>query len=386
MANFYYFFNFCLEEQSISRLKILFTIPNFDTAGSGKALFNIAKNLDINLFEPHICCSHNRGEFFQIVKSTGIPVHIHNSTHEMIPRLRGLSKCFQLANYFKNIGIDLVHSFHYGSDYSEALSAKFAGIPWIYTKKNMNWGGSSKNSWRLRTIFASHILAQNTDMLRSFFPKSKKVTLVPRGVDIVEFQPRKVNFDLLNKFKIAKNEKVILCVANLHPVKGINVLFDAFHKLPNKLNDLHLLIVGDKENEMGIRLEKMVQKSNKSDKIHISGKVSNVNDYYSIADLFVLPTLDQGRREGCPVALLEAIASGLFVFGSNIAGIKDILRPFPSNLFQAGNSDELAKKISDYFVNKYPNINDDLLKHVRDSYSIKVEAKNHEDIYKNLLV
>ena len=347
---------------------------------------NVAKNLDNNLFEPHICCSHNRGEFFKVLESSGIPIHIHNSTHNMIPRLKGFSNSIRLAKYFKSLGIDLIHSFHYGSDYSEALSAKFARIPWVYTKKNMNWGGSSNNSWRLRTLLASHILAQNTDMLKSYFCNSKKVTLVPRGVDISEFQPRKVDSNLLDKFNIAKNEKVILCVANLHPVKGVNVLFDAFHKLPNKFDYLHLLIVGDKENETGKELEKLKKSSLKSDKIHLTGKVSNVQEFYSMADLFVLPTLIEGRQEGCPVALLEALASGLNVLGSKVAGIKDILQPFPSNLFQPSNSDQLAKKISDFFLYEYPNKNNELLTHIRNKYSIKVEVRNHENIYKNILL
>ena len=53
----------------------------------------------------------------------------------MIPRFNGIVKCFKLSKFFKKLEIDLIHSFHYGSDYSEALAAKFAGIPWVYTKK-----------------------------------------------------------------------------------------------------------------------------------------------------------------------------------------------------------------------------------------------------------
>ena len=53
----------------------------------------------------------------------------------MIPRIAGIKKCITTANYFKSLGIDLIHSFHYGADYSEALAAKLAGIPWMYTKK-----------------------------------------------------------------------------------------------------------------------------------------------------------------------------------------------------------------------------------------------------------
>lgn len=302
----------------------------------------------------------------------------------MIPRFKGMLNCIQLAKYFKNLNIDLIHSFHYGADYSEALSANFARIPWVYTKKNMNWGGSSKNAWHIRTLLASHILVQNTDMLKTFFINSKKTTLVPRGVDTREFKKRKANVDLLNRLNLINN-KVILCVANLHPVKGVNVLFDAFHKLPDLLKNTSLIIVGDKENSIGKELQYLIENSPKRDKIHLVGKVNNVHDYYSIADLFVLPTLNKGRQEGCPVALLEGLASGLNVLGSNVAGIKDILNPFPANLFEAGNSDELAKKMSIHLTSDFTQINKKLIKHLKNYYSIMVEVEKHESIYKSIL-
>ena len=65
-------------EKESTKLRILFTIPNFDTAGSGKALLNIATRLDKEIFEPHIACLHDRGDYFQVVKESRIPVHIFN--------------------------------------------------------------------------------------------------------------------------------------------------------------------------------------------------------------------------------------------------------------------------------------------------------------------
>ena len=99
-------------------IKILYTIPNFDTAGSGKALLNIAIRLDKTKFEPHICCSHNNGDFFEKVKSSGIPVHIFQTTTLMKPRIKGLLNCLKIALYFKKLKFDLIHSFHYAPDYS----------------------------------------------------------------------------------------------------------------------------------------------------------------------------------------------------------------------------------------------------------------------------
>tara|TARA_B100000131_G_scaffold322779_1_gene378031 strand:+ start:47 stop:1150 length:1104 start_codon:yes stop_codon:yes gene_type:complete len=363
-------------------IKVLYTIPNFDTAGSGKALLNVAKTLDKKKFTPIICCSHDRGKFFKVVNQSNIPVYIHQTTHNMIPRVEGVFKCLKLAKFFKKLGVDVIHSFHYGADYSEALAAKFARIPWVYTKKNMNWGGYSKNGWKLRTLFAKHILAQNTDMFKEFFPKSKKVSLVPRGVDIDEFKPREKNNRLLKKYNIKENEKIIVCVANLHPVKGIETLLYAFKSLLNKIDNFHLFIVGEKENSYGEFLQKKVQHLSN---IHFTGKVYNVVDYYSIANIFVLPTIDKGRREGCPVALLEALASGLDVIASDVPGIRDVLNNFPFNLFQPGDSTELSKKIFKLINNNSFKINSSLLSHVRKNYNIGVEARKHEKIYEKLL-
>ena len=66
------------------KIKILFTIPNFDSAGSGKALLNVAKNLDTSKFEPHICCSHSKGDYYKTVQDSGIPIHIKQTTHPML--------------------------------------------------------------------------------------------------------------------------------------------------------------------------------------------------------------------------------------------------------------------------------------------------------------
>ena len=175
--------------QKLRKIKILFSIPNFDTAGSGKALLKVAQGLDKERFIPEILCMHDKGAFFNTVKESGIKVHIYQYTTQMKPYVRGLKEVFKISRFFKSIYPDMIHSFHYAPDYSEPLAARLAGIKWIYTKKNMNWGGSSANGWKLRSWLANHILVQNKDMISEFFPNSRKISLVPRGVDTKEFYP-----------------------------------------------------------------------------------------------------------------------------------------------------------------------------------------------------
>ena len=98
-------------------------------------------------------------------------------------------------------------------------------------------------------------------------------------------------------------------------------------------------------------MEKMAKDSPFGFKIHFTGKVDNVINYYSIADIFVLPTIKKG--EGCPVSLLEAMSCGIPSIASNVSGIKDILAPFPDLLFTPGDLDSLTEKLENFIIKKW---------------------------------
>ena len=82
-----------------TKIKILYTIPNFDTAGSKIPLLKIVNNLDKNYFEPQIACLHNRGDLFQDVKESGIKVHIIDLYKNARPIIKMLRECYQIKNF-----------------------------------------------------------------------------------------------------------------------------------------------------------------------------------------------------------------------------------------------------------------------------------------------
>ena len=85
------------------------------------------------------------------------------------------------------------------------------------------------------------------------------------------------------------------------------------------------------------------------------GKQKYVRDFLDISEIYVQPTLDQGGGEGAPIAILEAMANGKIIIGSNISGICDQLEPFSDHLFKAGNLAKLSDKMKKFFdhVNNY---------------------------------
>lgn len=366
------------------RIRILFTIPNFDTAGSGKALLNIATRLDPESFDPHIMCMHDKGEFFNTVRASNIPIHIHQYTTPIKPYIKGLLNCWKLSRIFKTIRPDIIHSFHYSSDYSEALAARLAGIKWVYTKKNMSWGGGSKNSWRLRSFLARHIIAQNTDMLKLFFPNHKNVTLIPRGVDLNQFTPGQMDPALRAKYRVAEGGRIVICVANLVPVKGVEVLIDAFAQLAPEFPLWKVWIVGDDQNEYGSQLHDKVSELLLGERIIFTGKQPNVKIFLDQAEIFVLPTLNMGRMEGSPVSLLEAMANGKVVLGSEIPGIRDQLKTLKDFIFEPSNMNDLAKKLADLFIKPTSQLREIGIRHMdycSRNFSIGTEVARHEALY-----
>jgi glycosyltransferase involved in cell wall biosynthesis len=367
------------------KAKILFSIPNFDTAGSGKALLNIASKLNKDVFEAHICCMHERGFLFQEVLNSAISVHIYPYLHSMIPRLQGFFLSLQKAQFYRRNAFDLVHSFHYGADYSEALSVRLAFRKWVFTKKNMSWGGKSKNAWKIRSALAHQIVVQNSDMLHEFYPDCKKCTLIMRGVDVEKFKMQVPDLSLKASMGIPLQNKVLICVANLVPVKGPELLIGAFRKLHDPENQFHLLIVGDDSSAYAKELKSLAIGD---ERIIFTGKVSDVEKYLSMADIFVLPTLDKGRKEGSPVSLLEAMSAEKYVIASDTSGIKDILAAFPDQLFPAGSEEALRIKLRDALTmeqEKRRELGRKLRKSVRDNFSIEREVSDHENMYAALL-
>jgi len=322
------------------KVKILFTIPNFNTAGSGKALINVISRLDKNIFEPSICCRHDRGDLFKSAKELNVPIYITDFTVATKPRIRGASNIYKLSGIFRKIKPDIIHSYNYSDDYSEALAAKISGIKWIYTKKNMSWGS---NAWKMRTFLADAVIPQNEEMLEIFFKGLNKCRLIPIGINLKEFEHIERNEDILARYNLTTSAPVILTVANIIPIKGIDFLIRGFELASEDLPEAKLLIVGEDRNEYANELKKKVKEMNIGNKIVFTGKQSDIKDFFSIADMFILSSMKAG--EGGPISVLEAMASGVLSYGSDVPGIRDQFRDFQDQLFESENPGSIANKI-----------------------------------------
>ncbi len=361
----------------MKKIKVLFTIPNFDTAGSGKALLKIATRLNKDIFEPHIACFHTEGDYFDEVIKSGIPFHVKTFTIPFTKSPMFLWKCWQNRKFFA--GFDIVHSFHYKKDISEALAARWAGCKWVYSKKNMKWGS---RGWKWRTRLSDGVVALCPEMLQRFFPDNPKVFQINRGVDTAEFFPQAKSQALLHKYQINPGEKVLAFVANIVPLKGLEELLDAYKILYQKHPRLHLLIVGDDRSPYAqtVKAKAALVGGN----IHFAGKQLDVAGHLSIADVFIIPS----HTETGPVCLLEAMACGIPSLGSNVSGINNIFSHRPQQLFAKSNVAEMVEKVE--WMLAMPEAEKAELVEMQHEiiasrFSLEAEVKAHEAFYLKVL-
>jgi glycosyltransferase involved in cell wall biosynthesis len=327
---------------------ILFTIPNFITAGSGRALLNLVERLDRTRFAPGVCVARKGGDLDQEVEAMGIPFYEAPFTVSPKPYVTLPWRAWRASRAVAHAQASVVsgqssvvrdrrsvspsscrsfalwHSFHYSDDYTEPIIARMAGAQaWVFTKKNMGWGS---RAWSLRSRFATRIAAQNGDMMRDFFPAnglSSKARLVPRGVDCSKFSPDiPPTLRIRAQSNIPVDSTVVACVAHLVPVKGHPTLLKALADLP----ELHLLLAGKPlDRDYAGSLHEQVAQLDLGDRVHFLGRVQEVPAMLAESDIFVLPTWAKWRMEGCPVALLEAMACGKACVATDIPGSRDLL-------------------------------------------------------------
>ncbi|MCX7549063.1 glycosyltransferase family 4 protein [Xanthomarina sp. F1114] len=359
------------------KIRILFTISNFNTAGSGKVVYDLAKGLDKSKFEVHIACGDDKGAFFKTVKALGLPIHIFETKTAYRPYFSLPIRVWRISRFYKRHQFDIIHSWQWSNDWTEALAARWIGIKWLYTKKAM---GFNKH-WRIKSYLAHFIITINDDM-RQYFPKKKQQALIPLGIDTNYY-----NRDVVNAaFKSNLKQFHIITVANLVPVKGIQVLIEAVNKLKDKR--VLLTILGDYDNDYGHAMVALSETMGIKNQIQFLGKQLDVRPYIKSADLYVIPTLDEGRKEGMPMALVEAMSMGIPVLGSDITGINYVLKDFKELLFPAGSSTDLASKIEKLQgmdIEERLILGQSLRNYCELHFTMNAFIEAHEVLYKKLL-
>jgi glycosyltransferase involved in cell wall biosynthesis len=296
--------------------RILYTIPNFITAGSGQAMVNVIDRLDRRRFVPTVAVRRMGGELVDHLRESGVDVFQADCTVPEKPYGLLPYRAWRASRPFRG-RFDLWHSFDYGDGYTEPLIAYLSGArAWMYTKKNMGWGS---RAWQVRSLLARRIAVQNDQMPGLFFDARwlrPKVRYVPTGIDVEAWATAEPDEDIRARLEVDGGAVVVTCVGNVQEGKNQLRIVEALAQVPGA----HLLLAGRVfDDDYASHMVDRAAALGIERRVHILGSVDDVAGLLRSSDISVLVS----RAEGSPVAMLEAMACGLPGVYSSIPGIEE---------------------------------------------------------------
>ncbi len=234
-------------------------------------------------------------------------------------------KAVYLAARFRQLDIGHIHA-HFATHPAAAamIIHRFSGIPFSFTGH-----GSDLHRFQemlcLKVREAAFVVAISEYNRRFIMDHcgddvAATIHVVHCGVDLEEFASAEPAEQL-------NGSPVILCIGTLHEVKGQRYLLEAFAMLRQAGVDAVCHFVGDGPDRAA--LEAQAQQLGIAARVTFFGQRSRrqVLGHLRQAKMLVAPSVpsSDGRREGIPVVLIEAMAAGVPVIASRLSGIPELV-------------------------------------------------------------
>lgn len=207
-----------------------------------------------------------------------------------------------------------------------------------------------------------------------------KVHVIPPGVDVARFSPDATG-DVRAALDIPSATWVAVTARRLVPRMGLDVLLQAWAEVDRA--DRTLLVVGD--GEARPELERLTATLGLGSRVRFLGQVSDdaLVACYRAADVSIVPSL---ALEGFGLVVLEALACGVPVIGTDVGGLAETLgRLDPGLVVGAGDARALTSRLTDAVSGSRPLPSAQQCRRFAESFSWPEVARHHRELYAALL-
>jgi glycosyltransferase involved in cell wall biosynthesis len=306
------------------KIKILECIRQGKIGGGESHLLSLIEHLDRSHFEPSVL-SFTDGPMIGRLEQMGVAHQVIHTEKPFDVRVWGKVKKHLKAN-----AIELVHAHGTRANSNILWAARSLGIPVVYTVHGWSFHQDQHPLVRLIRIWGEKYLVSRSDRNISVsssnqqsgkeFIKSFDSIVINNGIDNKKFDPQRNYPDIRAELGIPAGATLVLFIARFTAHKQPLALLDAFAKALSSNPDMHLLMVGDGDQQA--KAIETVNRLGLGAKVHFQSFRQDVPDVLAAADIFVLPSL----WEGLPIGLLEAMATGKAVIATRVDGTSEIVQ------------------------------------------------------------
>jgi L-malate glycosyltransferase len=236
-----------------------------------------------------------------------------------------LLKTGKLVRYIKENKIDLIHAHLPWAGVAARLAGKVSGVPVLYTEHNKqeryHWATRFMNlttmNWQTCVVAVSKDVEES---IRKHKKIESKLVTIPNGVNVDHYSKSVSRGEVRTALNIPEHAPVIGTVAVFRSQKRLDVWLDNARAIQTRFPDAHFILVGDgplKNDLIRKRSELKMERT-----VHMPGLQTDVRPFLAAFDVYMITSV----FEGLPLALLEAMATGVPVISTDAGGIKEVIR------------------------------------------------------------
>ena len=319
------------------KINLLFVVYQLGAGGTERVVLDLARHIDKSKFNVY-AAYFSGGDLLEAMKEVSQQlIHIHKK--------KGFDPgaMIQLERIIKKNKIDVVNAHAYPPFLYSYFGAKMlhnrslvitehavADLE-IGRKKSMHERICKLLFYRTNAVIG--VSKGITDSFKNSFPyHSKKMLTVTNGVEVERFDILVDRISVRDQLGILPSHFVIGTIANFRRVKNHVCFIKAFHILSTALPNARLVLVGqgfsgDPESSE-YESKCLVKSLGLENRVIFTGYREDIPSILKSFDIFCLPSFS----EGLPVSILEAMAAGIPVVGSDVRGINEVISPEDTGL------------------------------------------------------
>lgn len=338
---------FLRRRRSDGPIRIAFLIDAIPspTAGTERQLLLLLEGLDRQEFEPTLCTLQDTPwlrDHFSLC-----PVHVLGIQSFKNPG--SWWKIARFARWLRKERIDIVQAHFWDASLVGIPAAWMARVPRIIAMRKNQGFWMTNNELRLQKIMncIPDVFVANSEATRQWAHRVEGIPLekirhIPNGLDLSVYQSS--DREGARRIKVTLNmlpdSRVVGIVANLRPVKRIDVFLRAAKLFGGTIPDVQCVIVG--EGDERLRLENLAFSLGIKDRVHFLGRRTDVPALLSMFDIGVLCS----DSESFSNAVVEYMAAGLPVAATDVGGCREAFGDSPAAvLVPPGNVEALAQAV-----------------------------------------
>lgn len=314
--------------------RVLLVITQSELGGAQLYVLKVARDLTRRGASVVIVCGQD-GPLVSAARADGIDVRVLPYLVRPIRPMTDLRAIVHLWRLIRTGRFTIVHLNSTKAGVVGRLAARFAGADIVFFTVH----GLVLNEPMSKAAFALYWIlerigamattrliavseADRAALLRYRIARPDKIAVVQNGVPTSwESDAHVQNSRALARARLGIPEtvRVVGTVANYYRTKALDVLIEAVPDLIKGEPDIIVMIVGDGAERSNI--EAQIDRLDLRHRIRLVGSLPDVMDILPAFDVFVLPS----RKEGLPMALLEAMAAGLPVVVTRVGGMPEVV-------------------------------------------------------------